>query len=386
MESEGTVQAQQTQEQLASLILSRLPDFGPGRYWRLRRHFSSSRAMLAAPVSELGGILSESACEQLLAYQRNPTGHPLAEQAQQDLDWLASNKVVLLTPENPLYPALLKPVHPAPPLLFVQGCVDNLALPQLAIVGSRNPTPTGKSNAFEFARQLARTGFAVTSGLALGIDGAAHQGALAARGKTIAVLGTGIDRIYPHRHRGLAGQLLAEGGTLVSEFPLGSAPQAGNFPRRNRIISGLSLGVLVVEAALRSGSLISAKYAMQQGREVFAIPGSIHNPLSRGCHALLREGATLVEQVDDLREPLQGLLAFKWAEAQPVPQAPTPLKKGGLSKEEQWILTNIGYEDTSLDTLLDRTGLDTGRALSLLTRLELQGLIQQMPGGYQRKA
>lgn len=379
MDSETAVQ-----EQRANLILSRLPDFGPARYWQLRRRFPSSRAVLDAAVSSLGDILDQPACDQLTAYQRSPHDHPLGQRAERDLEWLAENDVVLLTPDDPYYPSLLKTIHQVPPMLFVRGNLDNLILPQLAIVGSRNPSPSGKTNAFEFARQLSRTGFAVTSGLALGVDGAAHGGALAAGGKTIAVMGTGMDIIYPSRHRGLATRLLAEGGTLVSEFPLGAAPQPDHFPRRNRIISGMSLGVLVVEAAIKSGSLITARYAMQQGREVFAIPGSIHNPMSRGCHALLRDGATLVEQVNDLKEPLQGLLALKWAETEPDSD-PTPRLSPSLSGEERLVFDNIGFENISLDTLLERTGLAAGPTLALLMGLELKGLIQQTPGGYQRE-
>lgn len=367
-------------ELVATLILSRLPEIGSGRYWQLKNHFGSGRAILSAPISSLDDILEPSTREELRNYQRNPSRHPLHRQAEQDLQWLADHDVALLTPGHKDYPSLLRSIHRAPPLLYVNGDPGNLGLPQLAIVGSRNPSPSGKSNSFDFARQLAATGFAITSGLALGVDGAAHRGALAAGGKTIAVLGTGIDRIYPHRHRALYRELLDCGGTVVSEFPIGTQPQPAFFPQRNRIISGLSLGVLVVEAAVKSGSLITARFAMEQGREVFAIPGSIHNPLSRGCHALLREGATLVEQVDDLREPLQGLLSFKWSE---VPESAQPVLEP-VEKEERLVLLSVGYEDTSLDTVLERSGLEAGRAMSLLMTLELKGLLQQTAGGYQR--
>lgn len=369
-------------EQIASLILSRLPDIGSGRYWPLKQHFGGSEAILSAPLSCLAGLLSGAACDQIQSYQSNPAGHPLYRQAEREREWLAENGITLLIPEDNRYPFLLKAIHKAPPLLYVKGDPGNLLLPQLAVVGSRNPSPSGKTNSFDFARQLASTGFVITSGLALGVDGAAHRGALAAGGKTVAVMGTGIDRIYPHRHRGLYRELLEQGGTVVSEFPLGTMPQPALFPQRNRIISGLSLGVLVVEAAVRSGSLTTARYAMEQGREVFAIPGSIHNPLSRGCHSLLRQGATLVEQVDDLQEPLQGLLAFKWEE---IPaESPSPSPAAPMDDQENRVLTSVGYEDTSLDTVLERTGLDAGRAISLLMKLELKGLIQQTAGGYQR--
>ena len=210
------------------------------------------------------------------------------------MEWLSQPGNHVVHFQDAAYPALLKQIADPPPLLFVRGDRDYLAQPQLAIVGSRNPTHTGRALAREFAAHLASFGLTITSGLASGIDGAAHQGAIEAGGTTLAVTGTGLDRVYPARHRDLAHRV-AENGALVTEFPPGTAPLAANFPRRNRLISGLSLGTLVVEAALRSGSLITARSALEQGREVFAIPGSIHNPLARGCHALIRDGAKLVE-------------------------------------------------------------------------------------------
>ncbi len=229
----------------------------------------------------------------------------------QDLRWLEGPDNHLLTLGHPDYPTLLAELPDAPPLLFVHGDPGVLSLPQLAIVGSRNPTPGGESTARDFARHLAAAGVTVTSGLALGVDGAAHEGALDAEGVTVAVMGTGLDRVYPARHRDLAHRIAVR-GALVSEFAPGTPPKGDHFPRRNRIISGLSLGTLVVEAALRSGSLITARLASEQGREVFAIPGSIHNPLARGCHALIRQGAKLVETGQDILDelgPLAGLLA-----------------------------------------------------------------------------
>ena len=199
--------------------------------------------------------------------------------------------------DDPAYPALLAELPDAPPLLFVAGDPTLLERPQLAVVGSRRASRNGLDNARAFSRSLAGAGFVITSGLALGIDGAAHQGALDANGKTVAVLGTGIERLYPQRHLSLAKQIVEHGGALVSELPLDCPPQASNFPRRNRIISGLSLGVLVVEASPSSGSLITARLAAEQGREVYAIPGSIHHPGARGCHQLIRQGAALVESV-----------------------------------------------------------------------------------------
>jgi DNA processing protein len=206
------------------------------------------------------------------------------------------------------YPPLLREIPQAPPVLFVHGDPDCLRVPQLAMVGTRNPTPSGRETARQFAAHLAGAGMIITSGLALGIDAAAHQGALAGGGRTIAVMGTSLDRVYPAKHRDLA-RAIAERGALVSELPTGTPALAENFPRRNRLISGLALGVLVVEAALQSGSLITARLALDQGREVFAIPGSIHNPLAKGCHALIRQGAKLVETANDIVEELGALAA-----------------------------------------------------------------------------
>ena len=201
-----------------------------------------------------------------------------------------------MTLHDARYPELLKQIADPPSILFVQGDVSLLAKWQIALVGSRNPSASGRDTAYEFSRYLAQDGITINSGLAMGIDAASHQGALAAGGKTIAVIGTGLDRVYPAKHRELAHEI-ASTGAIVSEFALGTSPRAENFPRRNRIISGLSLGTVVVEAAVKSGSLITARMAMEQGREVFAIPGSIHNPLARGCHQLIRQGAKLVENI-----------------------------------------------------------------------------------------
>lgn len=223
--------------------------------------------------------------------------------------------------DDPGYPALLAEVADAPPLLYVEGAPETLERPQLAMVGSRRASPAGLGTAWSFARSLAQGGFAITSGLALGIDGAAHEGALEVGGATVAVLGTGLRRLYPRRHEALARRIVEGGGALVSELPLDSPPLPANFPRRNRIISGLSLGVLVVEASPASGSLITARLAAEQGREVYAIPGSIHHPGARGCHQLIRDGALLVESVGHVLEALRG-----WAQAEPAeaPAQPCP--------------------------------------------------------------
>jgi DNA processing protein len=255
-------------------------------------------------------------------------------------------------------------------------CVSAL---QIAVVGSRNPTPAGLELAHEFAAELARHGFTVTSGLAAGIDAAAHRGALAGGGTTIAVAGTGLDRVYPTRHRQLAAEIV-RAGAVVSEFPLGSPPLPESFPRRNRIISGLSRGTLVVEAALQSGSLITARAALEQGREVFAIPGSIHNPCARGCHALIRAGAKLVEDIHDILEELGPVAtgndpsASRRSErsATIIPQLNEPLAS---------VLRQIDYAPTSIDTLIERTGLSSERLSPILLELEMAGHISAAPGG-----
>ncbi|MFZ5653819.1 MAG: DNA-processing protein DprA [Pseudomonadota bacterium] len=286
--------------------------------------------------------------------------------------------VFLLALTDPDYPALLRQISSPPPLLYGRGDPSALALPAIAVVGSRHASGAGQDTARRFAADLAAGGFAVVSGLAVGIDAAAHRGALDA-GVTVAVLGTGIDRIYPRQHQRLGDAIPAAGGALVSEFPPGTPPRPGNFPRRNRIIAGLSLGVLVVEAALRSGSLITARQALEQGREVCAVPGSIHNPLARGCHQLIREGATLVETVADVVAQLGGLLAFKGEEAAPA-AGPAP---GGPAAE--LVLSALGHDPAGVDLLVARTGLDSPQLTAALVELELAGLVEQRAGTWLRR-
>jgi DNA processing protein len=297
-----------------------------------------------------------------------------------DLAWLAGPKRTLLTAEDPRYPQPLAAVPGMPPALFVEGEPLALSRPQVAIVGSRAATAAGRETAFDFAARLAAHGFAITSGLAAGIDAAAHRGALAAGGVTIAVCGTGLDRVYPAEHRALA-TAIAESGALVSEFPIGTPPQSQNFPRRNRLMSGLARGVLVIEAASRSGSLITARLAGEQGREVMAVPGSIHNPLARGCHRLIKEGAALVETVDDVLAAL-GVSAAADAE-QRAPQGGDDGKfsPGALDSEAEMLLNALGFGPTDLDRLLERTGLPAHSVISKLQLLELEGHVESLAGG-----
>ena len=284
-------------------------------------------------------------------------------------------QIILLNDSS--YPPLLKTIPDPPPLLFVLGDVAILKQKQLAMVGSRHPTPGGRETAHDFAKYLAASGIVITSGLALGIDGVSHEGALAGGGLTIAVAGTGLDRVYPARHRELAHRI-GENGALVSEFPPGTPPVASNFPRRNRIISGLSMGVLVVEAALRSGSIITARAAIEQGREVFAVPGSIHNPQARGCNSLIRQGAKLVETAADIFEELGGFATPHREE----PNVNHVVSAPELDPEYKRVLESVGHEPTAVDTVVQRSGLTADAVCSMLLVLELQGLIASTSSGH----
>ena len=302
------------------------------------------------------------------------------EAVDADLAWLAGAGDRHLVPlGHPAYPTLLSESADPPIALFVVGSLDVLAWPQIALVGSRNPTSGGARTAYEFARSFAAQGLAVTSGLALGIDGASHRGALAAQGLTLAVAGTGLDRVYPRRHRELAHQIRDCGGALVSEFPPGTPARAGHFPRRNRIISALSLGTLVIEAALQSGSLITARQALEEGREVFAIPGSIHSPLARGCHALIRQGAKLVECAEDVLEELGSRLGHSRQEY--ASQLAQPVERPALDAEHRQLLDAMGFDPSSIDQLAQRTGQSTEAVASMLLLLELEGHVSSSPGG-----
>ncbi len=272
---------------------------------------------------------------------------------------------------TPGYPELLKQITTAPILLFCRGQVELLKHPQIAIVGSRNATPCGLKIAQDISQQLTQNDIVVTSGLAIGIDGAAHKGALSGSGKTIAVLGNGIDTVYPKRHQALAEQIL-DTGLIISEFLPGTKPQAKNFPRRNRIISGLSLGTLVVEAELKSGSLITARYALEHNREVFAIPGSIFNRLSQGSHYLIKQGAKLVENVNDILE-----------EVSIFPKTCLYINKENIDhQEEDPVLKQLGYEVTPVDLLVERTKIPIQELMPLLLDFELEGKVERVTEGY----
>ncbi|HUP91501.1 MAG TPA: DNA-processing protein DprA [Solimonas sp.] len=362
-----------TAELQAWLALIRTDGVGPATGGRLLEMFGSPSAVLDAGRAGWRRAGLNEALQEAL-------GQPDRGGVALDLQWLAAPGRHLVTFLDPRYPAALRDI-PQPPLaLFCQGDPQLLALPQIAIVGSRQGTPQGLENARAFGAELARRGLVVTSGLALGIDGAAHRGALSAQGSTIGVCATGLDRIYPARHRELAHEI-ARTGLLVSEFPAGVAAVADNFPRRNRVISGLSLGVLVVEAARESGSLITARYANEQGRDVFAIPGSIHNPLARGCHALIRQGAKLVETVDDILVELAPQIGARLREAQPG----AGVARGALLPLQELILEALDDAPVAIDTLVERTGAPVQELSAALLALELSGHVASSAGGaYQR--
>ncbi|WP_394173087.1 DNA-processing protein DprA [Thalassotalea litorea] len=286
--------------------------------------------------------------------------------------------IVCIDLQHASYPPLLKEISDPPLVLFVQGNQALLDQVQLAIVGPRMATFSALDIAEDFARGLSETGFIVTSGLALGIDSAAHRGALMGAGKTVAVVATGLDQVYPRRNRDLVTQILNQEGTIVSEYLPGTPPRAGNFPRRNRIITGLSLGTLVVEAALKSGSLISARLAMEQNREVFAIPGSINNANSKGCHQLIKQGAHLVETTEDISSVLVPLTAN--LQAQKIPKKIKKIESQGLFLDP--LLASVDYEATPADVVAFRCKLPVEEVLTRLTILELRGLVVAVPGGF----
>ncbi len=305
---------------------------------------------------------------------------------ERDLQWLQQKNCYILTLNDPRYPALLREIPTPPPILFVQGDINALNNQQIALVGTRHPSPQGIDIAYNFAKHFVALGFTITSGLALGIDTASHSGALAVEnGKTLAVLGCGLDQIYPAINKNLAYKII-ENGALISEFPIGVEPKAGNFPSRNRIISGLCQGVLVIEAAIRSGALITAECAVEQGREVFAVPGSVYNAKAKGCHKLIRQGAKLVESTNDVLEELSVLLRPVVTKSCIAVQNKCNISSDvTLAKEYLELLSyiNDGYM-TPVDEVVIRSGYSVQEATSKLMQLELEGYILAVPGGYTR--
>jgi len=358
-------------------LLARIPSLDAARWCALQPQLDSP-LMLTRPDGAgcAASLLTPAGQRAVSAF--DPRRHAA------DLDALQRHAITLVAAHEPDYPAALRVVPGAPAVLFVRGAVAALQQPQLAMVGSRHPTVNGARTARDLAFHFASLGFAITSGLAVGIDAASHGGALAATGITVAVCGTGLDRIYPAQHVELAAAI-CERGALVSEFPPASPPLAHHFAQRNRLISGLALGVLVVEAAARSGSLITARHAGEQGREVFAIPGSIHNPQSRGCHQLLRQGAVLVECAEDVLAelviPSTNQLFAAHSSAGSAASAAVP----SLDNPSEILLDALGFEPTSLDALITSTGLSSTTVASLLMTLENQGrVVSDATGRYHR--
>ncbi|SFZ70112.1 DNA-processing protein DprA [Chitinimonas taiwanensis] len=357
----------------AWLRLMLVPGLGPAYALRLLSALGSPSQVLHASASTLAQFIPTKLAQTL---KQGPDD----AQLQLSLQWLTAAENRLLTLADADYPPRLLEIADPPPLLYIKGEAGLLTRPSLGVVGSRNATPQGIQNAEAFARELSQRGWCIASGLALGIDTAAHRGGLAGPGSTIAVVGTGLDIVYPARNHALAHEI-AKAGVIISEFPLRTQAKPGHFPRRNRIISGLARGVLVVEAALQSGSLITAREAAEQGREVFAIPGSIHSPLAKGCHQLIKQGAKLVETAADILEEL----------GEPA-CTPGPVFSGAMESppedpQSAALLAALGHDPLDIDTLTQRAGLTPEQSYAMLLTLELEGQVARLPGGrYQRLA
>lgn len=358
--------------------------FGASILNKLLAQAGSVEALYGLPPNELETLgLSASAWPVFIGWQQGKVDTALQRLVDSCLRWGEAPDHTIIPLGSADYPPLLATCTDPPPQLFVRGNAAVLHLPQLALVGSRKPTADGRRLAHRFAAEIVQCGYQITSGLALGVDAESHRGALDAGGVTIAVLGSGVDAIYPKSNSALAEQIVAHRGALVSEFPPDTFADAWHFPERNRIISGLSHGVLVVEAAEQSGSLITARLGAEQGREVFAIPGSINNPMARGCHRLLRQGAHLVESIDDILAELPALVAWE-RDAAPPPGATDAAKRSRttLSAHDKALLAQIGYDPVPLDVLVVRCSRPVPTLLPQLTALELQGHIELRAQGY----
>ncbi|HUW51649.1 MAG TPA: DNA-processing protein DprA [Sulfuricella sp.] len=344
--------------------LSLIPGLGGETYRKLLRAFGGPKEIYAAPYAALSDVADKKVADHIRHGIDQDMFSPLVA-------WLDNRQNHVVTLADADYPQALLQIPDPPPLLYVKGRRELLNQPALAVVGSRNATPQGLANAESFSRNLSDSGLCIVSGLALGIDAAAHRGGLDGAASSIAVVGTGLDIVYPSRNHALAHEL-AQHGVLISEFPLGTQGMAHNFPRRNRIICGLALGCLVVEAAIRSGSLITARLAVEQGREVFAIPGSIHSPVSKGCHALIKQGAKLVECANDILDEL------KWISPQTFAATNEVL---ALESGPQSLLDALGFDPAGIDELAARSGLTSDTVCAMLLQLELEGRVACLPGG-----
>jgi DNA processing protein len=352
------------------ITLNQTPGLGNAGLCQLLAKFGSPDAIFSASISQLRDVVDDE-----IALKINK-GVDI-EAISSTLDWLKKDHAHLVTLADNAYPKQLLEINNPPAVLYAIGHLHWLNHPSIAMVGSRSATPQGEKNAEDFAESLCNRGLCVVSGMALGIDGAAHRGALKANGATIAVVGTGLDIVYPARHRDLAHKI-AERGLIISEFPLGTPSKAQNFPRRNRVISGLSLGCLVVEANIDSGSLITARLATEQGREVFAIPGSIHSPVTKGCHQLIKQGAKLVESTEDILEELKNVLPS-------ISPSGLMVNVSAMPAEPNTVLAYMGFDPVNFETLLSLSGLTTEALSSMLMLLELENRITTLAGGrYQR--
>lgn len=364
-------------EELAAWIrLQMTPGVGIRTAHKMLSAYGLPQNIFMTSYEEIARIVSPKMADVLYA----PIDPLITEQIEKTKEWLEDPNNLVLTLSDNRYPRQLLEIADPPLVLYVKGRVELLTSPSIAIVGSRNATTQGRLDAEEFAHNLSDSGLTIVSGLALGIDAAAHEGGLKGRGSTVAVIGTGADIVYPARNRELAHRIAQE-GCIISEFPLGTGPLASNFPRRNRVISGLSGGILVVEAAGRSGSLITAKNAIDQGRDVFAIPGSIHSPLSRGCHELIRQGAKLVESSQDILEELKHFNDIVVNQS----SEESADEENEFSDEQKAILAQMGYDPVDADTLSDRCEMDAASLSVELLNLELSGNVESLPGGFYRR-
>jgi len=364
----SSVSTQTLDDLLLWVALSRISGVGSHTFCQLLQVFGSPKAVFEASLPALQLVVSEKISLEI------KSGEDDALLAQ-TREWLSIPNNCIVTLADEAYPKSLLEIADPPPLLYAKGHIGLLNQASIAIVGSRNASVQGEKNAHEFAYALANQGLCIVSGLALGIDGAAHRGALAATGTTIAVVGTGLDIVYPAKHRDLAHQIV-EHGLMISEFPLGTPSKAQNFPKRNRIISGLSVGCLVVEANVQSGSQITARLAGEQGREVFAIPGSIHSPMAKGCHQLIKQGAKLVDCIQDILDELS---------VQPYKQPQNALHESEDFDETHPLLACMGYEAMALENIVQLSRLTVGEVSSMLMLLELEGKVASLAGGlYQR--
>ena len=376
MPSDDDKQASTSSSDLALwLTLNQIPGLGNAAFCQLLAKFGTPEGIFNAKLNQLREIVNDDIAQKI-------SKGVAVDAIAPTIRWLEKDNAHLITLADSTYPQKLLEVSNPPALLFAIGNLHWLNHPTIAMVGSRSATPQGEKNAEDFAKSLCEQGLCVASGMALGIDGAAHRGALKANGATIAVVGTGLDIVYPARHRDLAHKI-AERGLILSEFPLGTPSKAQNFPRRNRLISGLSLGCLVVEANIESGSLITARLSVEQGREVFAIPGSIHSPVTKGCHQLIKQGAKLVESVQDILEEIN------WATM--VNSLPSISPSGLLadlapnSPQANTVLDLMGFDAINFEQLRTTTSLTTEALSSMLMLLELENKIKSLAGGhYQR--